>query len=81
MQNEKTTMFPLQEQAKSAFRAFRNKFRCLKENDMQIWGSYDSEKAQQLAISFKMCEGADYCESEENIREWLRHKYIVLLYN
>ena len=49
--------------------------------NLQIWGDYDSEKAQQLAIRFKMCEGADYCESEENIREWLKRKYIVILYN
>jgi len=28
-----------------------------------------------------MCEGHDYCESEENIRNWLKNKYILLLYN
>ena len=27
-----------------------------------------------------MCEG-DGCESEENIREWLKRKYIVIIYN
>ena len=51
------------------------------EENLQIWGDYDSEKAQQLAIRFRMCVGADYCESEENIREWLKRKYIVILYN
>jgi len=28
-----------------------------------------------------MCEGHDYCESEENIRNWLKRKFVVLLYN
>ena len=27
-----------------------------------------------------MCEG-EGCESEENIREWLKRKYIVIIYN
>ena len=27
-----------------------------------------------------MCKG-DGCESEENIREWLKRKYIVIIYN
>ena len=27
-----------------------------------------------------MCEG-DGCESEENIREWLKRKYIAIIYN
>ena len=31
-------------------------------------------------MRFKACEG-DGCESKENIREWLKRKYIVILYN
>lgn len=34
----------------------------------------------QLAVRFKMCEG-EGCESEEAIREWLKRKYIVIIYN
>ena len=28
-----------------------------------------------------MCKNKTICESEENIRQWLRGKYILLLYN
>ena len=28
-----------------------------------------------------MCDGHDYCEDFDTIREWLRGKFIVLLYN
>ena len=48
---------------------------------MKVWGDYNSAKAQQLAIKFKMCEGRADCESEASTREWLRGKYILLLYN
>ena len=46
-----------------------------------LWGSYNSSRAQLLSIKFRMCEGEDYCESVDNIRKWLRRKWIVLLYN
>ena len=46
-----------------------------------IWGDYNSAKAMQLSVRFKMCEGETWCESEENIRKWLKQKYIVILYN
>ena len=47
---------------------------------MVIWGNYNSVKAQQIAIKFKMCTG-DGCDSEEEIRNWLKKKYIYILYN
>ena len=46
-----------------------------------IWGDYDSAMAMQLAVKFHMCSGHDYCKTEEEIRDFLSGKYIVLLYN
>lgn len=34
-----------------------------------------------MAVSFKMCRGHEYCKSEREIRNWLKNKFIVLLYN
>ena len=34
-----------------------------------------------MSVSFKMCEGESYCESQEDIKKWLQRKFIVLLYN
>ena len=59
---------------------YRNKFKCVHPDDYVIWGDFNSLKAQQFAVKFKMCEGSG-CESESDIREWLKNKYIVLLYN
>lgn len=28
-----------------------------------------------------MCEGHDYCESEETIRKWLKRKFVLLIFN
>lgn len=60
---------------------YKKKFKCIDRDELTIWGDYNSAAAQQLAIKFKFCEGHDYCETPEKIREWLRGKYILLLYN
>ena len=74
---------------------FRKKFKCVPNKDLNIWGDYNSKKAQQLAYKFKFCQEKDdegnivlgrdgnpkKCESEEDIRTYLRGKYILLLYN
>ena len=60
---------------------YRNKFKCIDEENLVIWGDYNSAKAMQLAVKFHMCEGKDYCKTREEIRDWISGKYIVLLYN
>ena len=62
---------------------YKNKFKCINNDDLVIWGDYNSAKTQQLAIQFKMCRSTEpgVCESEEDIKEWLKGKFIVLLYN
>lgn len=73
-------MFPIVQSAKLELLTYRKKFKCIDKEDLQIWGDYNSAKAQQLVVRFKMCLG-EGCESEENIREWLKGKYIVIIYN
>ena len=34
-----------------------------------------------MIVSFEMCSGRPDCKSEDEIREWLKLKFIVLLYN
>ena len=55
---------------------------CLDDEDKPVlWGDYNSQKARRLEISFEICEGKDYCEDKKDILEWLRRKFIVILYN
>ena len=70
-----------QPQNENEILTYRKKFKCINRKDLSIWGDYNSAKAQQIAIKFKMCEGRPDCESVEATREWLRGKFIILLYN
>lgn len=62
-------------------RTWKKKFKCANSEDLVIWGDYNSAKAQQMVVKFKICEGHSYCESKENIKQWLSGKFIVVLYN
>ena len=76
-------LYPIQESMINELKTFKNKFRCADnpERDLELWGDFNSQKTQQLAIRFRRCTGKDYCKSEEEVRDWLRRKYIVILYN
>ena len=75
--------YPIFGTSANEVRIWKRKFKCVGKEDLVIWGDYNSAKAQQLAIRFKMCDSkeAGYCHSEEETREWLKRKFVVLLYN
>ena len=61
----------------------RKKFKCIDKKDTVIWGDYASPSGQSIAVRFRMCEGgpSNGCETEEDIKNWLKPKFIVLLHN
>ena len=52
-----TLIYPVFESSKSEVETFKKKFKCVDKKYLEIWGDYNSAKAQQLAFKFKMCEG------------------------
>ena len=83
VRTSETVIYPWKESLDYEVETYRKKFKCIDKEDTVIWGNYNSAKAYQLSVNFRMCEGgpANGCETEENIRTWLRRKYIVLLSN
>ena len=74
-------VYPVFESSYKEVYTWRKKFRCMKREDLVIWGDYNSAKAQQISIKFNFCKDRDDCFSEAEIKEWLKRKFIVLLYN
>ena len=37
--------------------------------------------ARQLTISLRKCTGHSYCKSEAEMKEYFRHKFLLMLYN
>ena len=50
-----TVIYPIIEQAKHEFDTFRNSFKCVDKEELEIWGDYNSKATQMMAINFRMC--------------------------
>ena len=50
----KTVIYPIFESSRLEMLTFRKKFKCVDREELVIWGDFNSKKAQQLAIKFKM---------------------------
>ena len=48
---------------------------------MKIQGNFSSPSAQLIDIELVRCENKHYCKSPEEINEFLRNKFFLLMYN
>ena len=60
---------------------YQQKFMCLEEKDMKIYGDYNSNRARQIQVRLEKCHDQAYCKSDEVIDRFLEDKYILLLTN
>ena len=60
---------------------YANKFDCVPEKDLRISGDWNSNSGKSLYAVFNKCSGSDDCKSEEEIEEFLRGAYVMVLYN
>ena len=66
---------------KKEVNTYKKKFKCVNSDDLNVWGDYNSAKAQQVTVRFNMCENKPICKTKDEIIDWLSGKYIVILYN
>ena len=74
--------FPIFAGSFNEVKTWKKKFRCTNEKNLVIYGDYNSAKAQQFVIKFAFCDASERsdCHSREETQEWLRRKFIILLY-
>ena len=65
---ENSLAFEMPEHRLNELQTYKKKLKCFDPSQMEIWGDYNSAKAQQLAIRFKMCEGHNYCADKDEIK-------------
>ena len=74
-------MFPIVEQSRAEVQRYKKKFKCAPAEDLEIWGDFNSVRSQVIEVNFVKCDGHVECKSESEIRDWMREKYILLVYN
>ena len=54
---------------------------CLSEDELYVYGTYDSDVARTLSIRVDRCSGHDYCLDETAAKDALKGNYILLAMN
>ena len=54
---------------------------CTKEKDKMIKGDYNSNTAQMLLITFNRCHDRPDCRPKDEIDDFIRGKYLVVMSN
>ena len=54
---------------------------CIDSDDMMIKGDYNSNNAQMLLITFNRCHDRQDCKSKEEIDDFIKGKYMVVMSN
>ena len=60
---------------------YQRKFRCIDPEEMYLYGDYNSEKARLIQLQLEICHDKPICKPRDEIIEFARGKYLVLLYN
>ena len=60
---------------------YKKKFRCLRKEDLKIYGTYDTAKTRLINVYLAQCENEEYCRSPEEIKDFFANKFLLLLNN
>ena len=74
------SFYPINEHNVDTLEAYWRKMLCINQQDARIYGDFNSANARQLNVQLKRCQGPG-CKTEEQITEFFKKKYILLLVN
>ena len=61
---------------------FFGKLQCLKNDDAELMGDFNSSVGKQFVIAFEVCRNKPgICKNEEVIMNWLKRKFLLVLEN
>ena len=75
--------FPIHENSLRDTKMVSQKLQCL-DKDFRLQGDYNSAYAKILKLTFEICDRSveeNDCAPEEEIRDWLKRKFLVVLMN
>ena len=71
---------PIKEEFRKSLTYFQNLFMCA-DGDFLIKGNFNSDEGKVLNVKLTRCHDRADCHTEEEIDEFFRGKYFVILYN
>ena len=81
--NDQARFWPVHKNSLRDTELYSKKLKCI-DKKVEIQGDYNSAKAKVLKLTFEKCDNSvleNDCHSDEEINEWLRRKFIIVLLN
>ena len=69
------------EQSRPIIDLYQQKFICLDDDNLFIYGDYNSLKARNMDMQLIRCHDRLDCKSESEITAYLRDKFLILMHN
>lgn len=73
---------PLAERFDNQFLTILPKLKCLDEFGSVVQGDFEASGSTILSIFYSSCDmlARGDCKNEEEVEEWLKHKYVLLVH-
>ena len=81
LEGDNSNFFPLFTGQLNQLKNYHKKFRCTAKEEMKVFGDWNSKFARLIDITLTKCTGHTYCKTENEIKDWLKNKFFVLMYN
>ena len=88
LEGRNSAFLPITENAKPSVEIHQKKFLCVDPKEMRMYGDYNSDKARLINIQLVKCHDGGYfaengitCKSPDQITDFLRNKFFLMLYN
>ena len=82
---EGSLFYPTHKSYINDFTFYSKKYKCIKDSKMRIQGDYNAARTRSFVLLFNKCnepEGSSLvCKSDDEIKEWLQRKFILIMYN
>ena len=76
-----TVFLPIHETHRDWLELYYPKLLCFKREDLWLHGDYNSQTARMINVQLRKCRDRPDCKSDEEILEYFRGRYIMILHN
>ena len=81
MTGDYSKFMPIHDTSSTYVNLYKNKFQCISQEDLEIYGNFDSKKAKMLKVTLKYCQDEVFCRTKDEIDNFMDDKWLIVLKN
>lgn len=69
---DNSKFMPTHDTSSNYVKLYKNKFQCINQEDLEIYGNFDSKRAKLLRVALKYCQDEVFCRSKDEIDTFMK---------